>query len=290
MNYVLDQYNQKNVEVSDLSNTSIYMSSDFTGIPRRKQENSDSGTTISSDALSLFYSECIQMDSALSAGNTFYLHVKIKRLVSAQRFYIYLCNYTIDDNEEEKTQYVKTIDVQAGDPNTWADCEVVFSPLIDFDCILFQLQRTIDDYRTATRYPRIIYEELSEVNNIITTQIGYGTELVKIGVQSHPGLIMCINGEEIRVGRSGIYEIRNGIISVNSFSVLQAAEEDPDGSNPLRTKDGEVATLDEYLAEVAAESDAEGASATNSRCIFSNSKLRGMDAFVLDYMYKEGEE
>lgn len=288
MSYVLDQYNQKNVEVSDLSNTSIYMSSGFTGTPRRKKEDEDSG--ISSEALSLFYNECIQTDSAMSAGSTFYLHVKIKRLVSAQRFYLYLTNYSIEESEEAKTQYVKTIDIQAGDPNSWADCEVVFSPLIDFDCILFQLQRTIDDYRTATRYPRIVYEELSEVNNIITSQIGYGTELIKIGVQSHPGLIMCINGEEIKIGRSGIYEIRNGIISVNSFSVLQAAEEDPDGSNPLRTKDGKIASLEEYLAEVAAESDITSASATNSRCIFSNSKLRGMDAFVLDYMYKEGEE
>jgi hypothetical protein len=30
--------------------------------------------------------------------------------------------------------------------------------------------------------------------------------LQKIGVQSEPGLLMCINGEEIHVGQSGIYE------------------------------------------------------------------------------------
>lgn len=287
MSYILDQFNQQNIAMSALSNTSVYMSSNFTGIPKRKKENKDS--SLIDDSLSLFYNECLQVGTPMAAGNVFYLHVKIKRLLTAQKFYLYLSNYEVVDGEEAKTQYIKTIEVPGGDPSQWADYEVIFAPLINFDCILFQLQRTIADYRDETRYPRIVYEELSQINNIITSQIGYGKELLKIGVQSHPGLIMCINEEEIRVGRSGIYEVRNGVISVNFFSVLQAAVEDPTGSNPLLV-DGKAVDLEGYLAAVAAEENVTAASATNSKCIFTNSKLRGMDAFILDYMYKEEDE
>lgn len=287
MSYVLDQFNQQRIELSDLSNTSVYMSSNLKGTAKRKKESTDNG--VIGSGLPTFYNECVQLETPFSPGSVYYFHVKIKRLTATQRFYLYLTNYDDVDGEEAKTQYVKTIDVQGGDPNEWTDFEVIFSPLIAFDCILFQLQRVIDDYRDATRYPRIIYEELSEINNLITDKIGYGIELVKIGVQSHPGLVMCINNEEIKIGRSGIYEIRNGIITVNFFSVVQAAEENIEGSNPLKIN-GKSVSLDVYLNGVAAELDVTAGSATNSKCIFSNSKLRSMDAFVLDYMYKEGED
>lgn len=41
--------------------------------------------------------------------------------------------------------------------------------------------------------------------------IGNAGRLKQIGVQSAPGLPMCIDGEQVRVGRSGIYEINHGI-------------------------------------------------------------------------------
>ena len=49
---------------------------------------------------------------------------------------------------------------------------------------------------------------VGEIYNVLTT-IGQRV-LNKIGVQGPPGLLMCINGEDIRVGPSGIYEINNG--------------------------------------------------------------------------------
>lgn len=56
----------------------------------------------------------------------------------------------------------------------------------------------------------VIIEELAEIYNIIET-IPETNSLIQIGVQSIPGLLMCIDGEEIRVGRTGIYEINYGI-------------------------------------------------------------------------------
>lgn len=284
MSYVLNQLNQPQIDATDTAETISYMELQTHGTARRRGNVSDSG--VSGGSLNPFYDECVQFNSSLTAGATYYFHAKIKRLTSSQKFYIYLVNYDDEGSTDAKTQYLKTIEVQAGDENDWVDLELLFSPIIQFNCLLFQLQRTIDDYRTETRYPRIVYEEFSLIHNAITNKIKAGVELTKIGVQSHPGLIMCINGEEIRIGRSGTYEVRNGIISVEFFSVVAAAEEDYNGTNPL-TIDSKKVTLSQYLASVAEEETITANDATNSKCIFDNSKLRGMSAFVLDYMYKE---
>lgn len=54
----------------------------------------------------------------------------------------------------------------------------------------------------------------NQVTNLIKTKIQAKhnvDRLVKIGVQSRPGTIICVNGEEIRIGRTGFYEINSSI-------------------------------------------------------------------------------
>ena len=48
-----------------------------------------------------------------------------------------------------------------------------------------------------------IYEIVNKMPGTIKT-------LNKLGVQGPPGMLMCINGQGIRIGPSGIYEIKNG--------------------------------------------------------------------------------
>lgn len=49
------------------------------------------------------------------------------------------------------------------------------------------------------------------ITNIIDTLAStYGlTELIRIGVQGPTGLMMSINGEQIRIGKTGIYELND---------------------------------------------------------------------------------
>lgn len=285
MSYILNQFNQPKVAASDVSSADnqVYMTPLSNGTPKRRKNASDSG--VSGTILDPFFDECLQFDSSLEVGVNYYFHAKIKRMKSDQLFYVSLVNFT----DSGKSQYLKTITVQAGLDNEWVDFEIIFSPLITFDCILFQLQRTVEDYREETRYPVIVYEELSRINNVISSKIQTGAELLKIGVQSHPGLMMCINGEEIHIGRTGIYEIRNGVVLVNFFSVLFAAVEDEEGQNPLiDPRTGSRCSLEEYLDYVASLPIVTEEDNTNSQCIFKNSKLRAIDAYTLDYMYEEG--
>lgn len=279
MGYILNQYNKPKsagTSTQDAENL-VFMTPILEAEAKRKKNAPDIG--VSGDSLDPFSDECVQMQEALTAGRNYYFHGKIKRLNSLQKFYIKLVNFTDNaaDSTEAKEQYIKTVVIQDGDENEWVDIEFVFTPLIPFDTILFQLQREASDYKDHARIPIIVYEELNMVNNIISSQIANGVNLLKIGVQARPGLMMCINGEEVHVGRTGIYEIKNGVITVSFFSVVSAASEDESAvgginlANFLRTL-AEEKTSEEYIS---------------STCIFNKPKTRAIESFTLDYMYKE---
>jgi hypothetical protein len=88
--------------------------------------------------------------------------------------------------------------------------------------LVLKLSRTASDYAkmnkdgNETFAGRIITIEEDkckcfQVMNILDIDSLKGiNEFAKIGVQGPTGLLMCINGEEIRVGPSGLYEIKNG--------------------------------------------------------------------------------
>lgn len=59
--------------------------------------------------------------------------------------------------------------------------------------------------------------KMSEINNLVNSIHANGT-LSKIGIWGHPELIMAINGETIRVGRSGYYEFDT--IPIESIGVV----------------------------------------------------------------------
>lgn len=117
-----------------------------------------------------------------------------------------------------------------------ATFEMVFRPLTDgFDCVYLTLERTSDDYRvisSANGKPRIghvinfdpakgfkfVLHEMKQLNNVASTSAIPHRVLSRIGVWSRPGLMMAINGEEIRVGQSGYYEL--DAIPITSISVF----------------------------------------------------------------------
>lgn len=222
------------------------------------------------------------MAGGFNNNNNYYFHGKIKRMNSNQVFTIKLVNFSSNDLE----QYIKKVTVGGGDPHEWVDIEFVFKPYSTFDTILFELQRTAEDYSDEVRYPIIIYEEVSLINNMIIRKVGSGIELLKIGVQSVPGLLMCINGEEIRTSRSGIYELRDGVINVNFFSVVAAAQET---TTELETT---INTVNEQWDVANAlptpTQRAQEKAAIGSKNLLGTTKTREIENFVLDYLYKEG--
>jgi len=63
--------------------------------------------------------------------------------------------------------------------------------------------------------------DVCELVNLVTESSGW----LKFGYQCRPGSLIVINGEPIRVGRSGIYEINNGTI-INNFMIASPGGSD----------------------------------------------------------------
>ena len=108
--------------------------------------------------------------------------------------------------------------------------EMTFRPIDSgFTHIHLKMVRTAEDYNIQrvesngmTEFGRKV--DLSKVratlyslNNLVNA-ISPNNELSRIGVWSHPGLIMIINGEEIRVTANGYYEL--DAIPITSLGIV----------------------------------------------------------------------
>lgn len=88
--------------------------------------------------------------------------------------------------------------------------------LIDLPTIV--IGEEIDDFNPTEQ------GQLSKLNNIFTSDIT--TKWIKIGYQCRPGSLIVINKEPIRVGRSGIFELDNGL-PITDFRIANPGGCDP---------------------------------------------------------------
>lgn len=199
--------------------------------------------------------------------NNYYLHCQIKRTDVDQIFNIQLVNY---DAPDDNMQSIKTVTIYAGDTAEWVDVECIFHPFVTFDAIVFELQR--EEEEEVLSYPSVLYLELSVLNNLITQEKLNITNVAKLGVQADPGFLMCINDEEIRVGKSGIYEIKKGYINVVFFSAVAG----------LNVPQASLSTL---------QSKANAAGNGGGYCAFKDVIQLGLNriinSFIFDYLYEE---
>ena len=121
-------------------------------------------------------------------------------------------------------QFLKSITLPVEEEAKVANIELIFTPNITFSKIIIRMDRNAIDFGLSYIENNITYtgrkfilgenEESDSEDFKIYSIINKKPESVKsfnkIGVQGPPGLLMCINGQEIRVGPSGIYETRNG--------------------------------------------------------------------------------
>lgn len=190
--------------------------------------------------------EDIQIESNLSAGVFFnekvikvdlnsideggkqkgyYIKFKIYRQeTSNQVIEIKLVN---TEKEKDNIQKIKTVSVEAGVPTDYIFFEAIITPNSNYNQICFELIRTSDDFNrnedgTYGRVLEMEVEGLSSIYNIINylnPSIDNKGKLKQIGVQGPIGMLMYINGEEIRIGRTGIYEINYGI-AINTIGFI----------------------------------------------------------------------
>lgn len=174
----------------------------------------------------LFYNACgnLSGDNVMNSQNCYYLRFGVEqRSDSEQAFYLKIRNVSeTEDNE----QLIDEFKVARGTGTVYF--EVILSPNATYDQVLWELRRTTLDYNmlnaddTAGRVINIVDYTYTRLIDVLTTlkSTYTGMEyLTKIGIQGPPSLLMCINREQIRLGKTGIYEINNGI-NITSISFV----------------------------------------------------------------------
>lgn len=174
-----------------------------------------------------FYNTCGNLSGTniVDAQNCYYLQFGIRqRQDSQQVFQLKLKNRSkTEDNE----QFIEKYRVNSGTGIVYF--QAILSPNDTYDQILWELQRTAIDYVTTNQdettgriiqITSYVYTKLVDVL-VALKSINYPNveKLAKIGIQGPPSLLMCINREPIRIGKTGIYEINNGI-NITSISFV----------------------------------------------------------------------
>lgn len=165
-----------------------------------------------------FIDKALHIAGGLTAKQSYYLKTDFYcNPTSEIQLEIYLKNSRL---ETDNMQYIGSHIIKLGPDNAISPFEIVLTPNNYYDYIVFKIVRTLEDYQQEARQVKIQEAsiEFYSIINLLTTVIQPNI-LKKIGVQAPSGTLMSINGEQIRVGKSGIYEIMEEI-DINSIGFV----------------------------------------------------------------------
>lgn len=175
-----------------------------------------------------FYDQCMYLSGAniVSSIYSYYLKFEVTQLPEVtQEFSIRLQS---DEVTVDNIQNIRSFVVKQGLGTT--TFELIFTPNSNYNQIVFELKRLALDFYTdngdgtSGRIMKIKILQFDRVTNVISSYLAKNypgmTSLKKIGIQAPPGLLFCIDGEEIRVGRSGVYELYNEDITISYIGFI----------------------------------------------------------------------
>lgn len=202
----------------------------------RRNEFSSYSTPLESYTLGLLVNEdsiidfqdrymMLEGESVVSSLHSYYLKFEVFQSPT------YIQDFTIklksDDVTVEDVQEIKTFSVKKGTESTIF--ELIFTPNSTYNQLVFELNRLALDFYisngdTSGRIMDVKILQFDRVTNVISSYLvnkfsGLKT-LKKIGIQGPPGLLFCLDGEEIRIGRSGIYELYNEEITISYLGFI----------------------------------------------------------------------
>ena len=173
-------------------------------------------------------------DAIMDNQNSYYLRFSVmQRTDSIQNFSLKLRNSLQQQDNEQSIERYEVTSGKMGETKQ-IFFEVIFSPNATYNQIVWELTRTGKDYDTTLeengqaretgvigRKMKVKIYKFTKLKNIMQTlRSHYSMKyLTKIGIQGPPALLTCINRQQIRLGRNGIYEINNGI-NITSISFV----------------------------------------------------------------------
>lgn len=192
----------------------------------------------------------------IDSEKVYYLEFKVKHLSSVQDFSIILRNSEISETEAvQKIRTFKTpVDSDIGDNNDeYTSYELIFRPNSNYNQLWFELTRNSNDFISQNpgsenqteitgRVMKIDIVKFQVLKNVLTElKVSKGYDdlniVKKLGIQSAPGFLFTLDGEEIRVGRSGIYELNHEDIQVQYIGFVIKKSLFTQGGNEIERED-----------------------------------------------------
>ena len=123
-----------------------------------------------------------------------------------------------DDILDIKNQYIETIILpkaeRVGEQQTITKSvfNFIIAPNDKYQRIAFILKRDLTNINDIKLSANITVKKFFKLNNLIGDAIkvsGSNVNITQIGVHARPGTLMCINGEAIRIGKRGVFELNS---------------------------------------------------------------------------------
>ena len=166
-------------------------------------------------------------DNQFNTSNTYYINFRVKRkqptTTSNGSFFnddqnislrLYQTNSTSGSYQVGSYQVVANnllinhYEQNVNDP--YAYFEMIFTPNNTYRYLGFVLVRKNTDY-TGERVRTLTIDPSTDIKVYTLNNILTGITATKIGVQTRPGVLLCVNNQPIRVGRTGVYEALNDV-------------------------------------------------------------------------------
>ena len=335
--YILGQYDHQGEKTPSNWMSSLYKQGDFDikptllYTPNLTNESAlliNAGASVYESSFKNVGLRIFSVNSQLYKPNfqkdiTYYCRCAIRKekhhatFFASQQYQIKLVSSEAEDDhyiaKEQMQQYVKTVTVINSNPSQarqiedeWDIIDFIFTPQASgFDTLLFYLMRTENDYKIENRISRIVFLECSRINSLkdITPE-GFSNVTIhnqpylKIGVQAAPGLRMVINNEEIYVGRTGIYELKNSDIKIGPIGFVTSAEQWSNVGdftaikNALKNfKEDTDSTGTGYFVTDSKGNKVLNVNNDNDYCYYRYViNARHFPSFTLDYIYEENTQ
>lgn len=153
----------------------------------------------------------IEVPSRLVSEDTYYLSFYADRMVIGTDLIPFSFDIILN-GEQTISQYIRTINIEKGMKDDKVFVGIIFTPNDTYNGILFNIQRTTQDLEVGKEKKLVLSEvNLQKINNIIPEEVAI---IEKIGIQAPSGQLFTLNGEEIMIGRTGIYELYNKNIPI----------------------------------------------------------------------------
>ena len=174
-------------------------------------------------------------NTTLEKGEKYFLSVDIERMgsgITEKEITIKLLKNTDSTIFSSENQYIDTIilpkkEIIGEELVNTSSFNFIITPNDTYQRIAFILSRDLTNANDIDLTANIDVKMFAKLNNLIGNGInvsGSNINITQIGIHARPGTLMCINGEPIKIGKRGVFEL-NSVFRLQQQTHLQDSQD-----------------------------------------------------------------